>query len=199
ASLDFLGVGHAGNTSNAGDSATIDIPGLGNGWQTPELSLIGANFSTVPPSSDASKTFSSGNEFAAATSGPAPRFDNVMRGGPAVPDTVWMGLTPNTDWKHGNNFEAGLTAQFVCGKKTQYPVTVRLPVYMAVNDEQYFLGPHCGYISAGINLRAPLRFISNRFGKWSVGGSADFCYYGTTTTEFVRSIGLQIPKVVAAF
>ena len=199
ASFGFFGFNRVEPAGGPGTPGAIGLPDLWDGDQMHQFNLVGAYPNITGPSYDPFKTFYGGNGFAASMTGLVSRFDDVMRGGAGTPDTVWIGLTPDTDWKHGNDFEAGMTAQFVCGGKTRYPVTIRLPVYVAMSDEQYFMGPHYGYISAGINLRVPLRFISSRYGRWSAGTSADFCYYGTTTTEFVKSIGLQIPKVAAAF
>lgn len=180
------------NRVQVANVGTIDLSEFSDDGLMYDVNLIGGSAGIVRPSYDPFK-------FAATIGGLAPQFENIMHSSPGIPDMLWMGLTPDSDWKHGNDFEAGMTAQFVWGRKARYPVTIRLPMYVAASDEQYFLGPHYGYISAGINLRVPLRFISTRYGRWTAGGNADFCYYGTTTSEFVRSIGLQIPKVAAVF
>ena len=177
----------------------------GSGSDSVGMTQIQSNLDPVSPqalifgsSYDPFKTFDTLNG-SAARFGLASRPDDVLRGGPAVyPEALWMGTTADTDTKGGNHFEAGMTARFSFGRKTRYPVTITFPVYMALGDEQYFLGPHFGYITAGINLRVPLSFIPSRYGRWSAGSSADFCYYGTNATEFVRSIGVQIPKLAAA-
>jgi len=98
-----------------------------------------------------------------------------------------------------NYYEAGVAPNLVLGRHSRYPVTVTFPAHMEVAEDPYWLGHDYGWISAGVAVRVPLSFIPKQFGKWSAGTSADLCYYGTTTDELVHSLGLQMPKVGAAF
>jgi hypothetical protein len=111
-----------------------------------------------------------------------------------VPD----GVGGNMDTSGANHFEASLAPHWVFCRNSRYPVTVTLPTQVTVADDPYYFGHHFGWVAAGVNVRVPLSFIPRQYGKWSATTSADFCYYGTTTTEFANSIGMQIPKRGAA-
>jgi hypothetical protein len=103
------------------------------------------------------------------------------------------------DIRGANHFEGTIAPRWIFFRQSRYPVTVTLPTQATVSDDPYYFGHHYGWIAAGVNIRVPLAFIPRQYGKWSAGTSADLCYYGTTTTEFVNSIGWQVPKLGAAF
>jgi hypothetical protein len=104
----------------------------------------------------------------------------------------------NLDTRGANYFEASVAPYWVFARNSRYPVTVTLPAQVMMGDDPYYFGHHYGWISAGVNVRVPLAFIPRQCGKWSAGTSADLCYYGTTTAEFTKSVGLQMPKLGAA-
>jgi len=154
----------------------------------------------VETSYDPVKTFNDPNEFVADQLGMPVRLDTILRDGSAVPPpSVCAWITGDYGEDKGRNyFEGGMSAQFVFRKNARCPLTVTVPVNMAVGDEEYGFGPHFGYITTGVSVRAPLSFIPSRYGRWTAGSSADLCYYGTTEAEFVKSVGLHMPKIVAA-
>jgi hypothetical protein len=148
---------------------------------------------------DPVKTFNDPNGFAAAQFDLPVRLDTMLRGGPAVPPPpvcVWI----NGDYgevKGRNYLEGGMSAEFVFRKNARYPLIITIPTTMAVGDEEYWFGPHFGYITAGVNVRVPLSFIPSRYGRWTAGSSADLCYYETTATQFLKSIGVPSSKIAA--
>ena len=127
--------------------------------------------------------------------------DSVLWGGATVhapPASVWI-MGDYGAIKGRSYLEAGLSTDFLLRKNSLYPLAVTIPVSTTLGDEEYFLGPQFAYISSGVNVRIPLSFIPNRYGKWSAGSNADFCYYGKSATESIRSFGLQLPKITAVF
>ena len=144
--------------------------------------------------------FNQPNEYAVAAGVVTPtRADSLLRGGPAVRSPamgVW--ITGDTGEDTGRNYlEGGVCKEFRLREHARFPVAVTIPVTMAVGDEEYMFGPHFGYISAGINVRTCLSFIPSRYGRWTAGTTADFCYYGTSAAEFMQSIGLPMPRIAA--
>lgn len=126
--------------------------------------------------------------------------DLLAKGKQALDSTsAW--LTPATetyDKKAGNHFEAGATARLIFGKRSPYPVTIMLPAYMAVDDVPWYNSGRYGYVTGAIQVRVPLAFIPDRYGKWSAGPTAEICYYGSTASEFMSSMNLEKPKIGAA-
>jgi hypothetical protein len=102
------------------------------------------------------------------------------------------------DTSGANHFEASLAPHWVLRRNSRYPITVTLPAEVTVGDDPYYFGHHYGWIAGGVNVQVPLSFIPKQYGKWNAGTSADLCYYGATTAEFAKSLGLQVPKVGAA-
>jgi len=155
----------------------------------------------IETSRDPVKTFNDPNGFATAEFAMPVRLDTMLRDGSAAPEPllcVW--LTGDYGEDKGRNYlKADMSAQFVFRKNARYPLIVTVPASMAMGDEEYPFGPHFGYITIGVNVRVPLSFIPSRYGRWAAGSSADLCYYGTTANEFVKSVGLQVPKIAAAF
>ena len=98
-----------------------------------------------------------------------------------------------------SHYEAGVAPSLILGRHSRYPVTLTFSGHMSVNEDPYWFGHDYGWVSAGVAVRVPLSFIPKQFGRWSAGTTADLCYYGTSTDEFMRSIGLQMPKIGAAF
>jgi hypothetical protein len=97
-----------------------------------------------------------------------------------------------------NHFEASVAPRWVLRKQSRYPITVALPAQVLVQEDPYYFGHSYGWMAAGVNVRVPLSFIPKQYGKWSATTSADLCYYGTTTAEFQKSIGPQLPRLGAA-
>lgn len=123
-------------------------------------------------------------------------FVEIMRSnlpGGAVPAA---GATMDTSG--ANHFKALAAPHWVLCRNSRYPITVTLPVQAVAGDDPYWFGHHYGWVAGGVNVRVPLSFIPKQYGKWSAGTSADLCYYGTTTAEFAKSLGLQLPKLGAA-
>jgi hypothetical protein len=162
---------------------------------------VGVERSTlVETSYDPVKTFNDPNGFAAAQFGMPVRLDNMLRDGSAAPPppvSTWITGDYGED-KGRNYLEGGISAQFVFRKSARYPLIVTVPASFAAGDEEYWFGPHFGYITIGVNVRLPLSFIPNRYGIWTAGSSADLYYYGTTTTELLNSAGLHMPKIAAS-
>jgi hypothetical protein len=155
----------------------------------------------VETSYDSVKTFNDPNGFAATQFGMPVRLDTMLRDGssaPAPPLSVWITGDDGKD-KGRNYLEGGISAQFVFRKSARYPLIVTVPASFAAGDEEYWFGPHFGYITIGVDVRVPLSFIPSRYGRWTAGSSADLCYYGTTATEFLNSVGLHLPKIGASF
>jgi hypothetical protein len=151
---------------------------------------------------DPIKTFNAPNEFAAPQFGATGRFDTMPmpRGVFAEPPLrlcTWI-TGDNGEDKGRSYLQGGTNMQFVFCRNARYPLTVTIPVSMEIGDEEYWFGPHFGYITTGLNVRVPLSFIPSRYGKWSAASSADVCYYGTTVTEIRNSFGPQMPKIGAA-
>jgi hypothetical protein len=113
--------------------------------------------------------------------------------------SVWIDTTDAYDGSGGSHFAAGMMTQFVFRKHSRYPVTIALPANMELGDDPYYVSHHYGYISGGVKVCTPLSFIPNRYGNWSITASADACYFGTTTAEFVKDVNPQIPKIGASF
>jgi hypothetical protein len=154
----------------------------------------------IGSSNDPLQTFNAPNQFAAAQFGTPLRLNDILQGGPTPPGSpvcTWI----NGDYGDGkgrNYLEGGISAQFVFRKSARYPLIVTIPVDMAAGDYQGCSNMHFGYITTGVNVGVPLSFVPGRYGRWIAGPTAEICYYGTTTTEFVRSIGLHLPKVGAS-
>ena len=140
------------------------------------------------------------NESAIAAADLTP-FADVMR--PSF-SSIMDGIKPagaagsNLDVSGASHYEASFYPNWVLCPKSRYPVTVMIPTQVNVSEDPYWLGHGYAWIAAGIDLRVPLSFIPSKYGKWSASTSAGFCFYGTNTTEFVNSIGPQIPKIGAA-
>jgi hypothetical protein len=155
----------------------------------------------VEISYDPAKTFNDPYGFAAAQFGLPSRRDAMLRDGSAVPPSAvctWINGDYGED-KGRNYLEGGISAQFMFRKNARYPLIVTIPVNMAAGDEEYAFGPAFGYVTAGVSVRAPLSFIPSRYGRWTAGSSAELCYYGTSVSEFVNSVGLHLPRIVASF
>jgi hypothetical protein len=105
-------------------------------------------------------------------------------------DPLGAWLIPSEDDQRsaGNHLEGGIVPRVVFAKNSQYPVSVSIPISMALGDQEYWIGHQFGYVSGGVDVRIPLFFLPARYGKWTVGTNADICYYGTTTAEFMRSV-----------
>jgi len=156
-----------------------------------------SSFTYVAPGQTTGVSIQS-NEPAITGNNLLPSLWNVFRGDP-TDRPLPPGVGSHLDTRGANHFEASVTPYWVLGKKSRYPVTVSLSADATIADDPYYLGHHYGWISAGVSARVPLSFLPSRFGKWSAGTSADLCYYGTTTDEFAKSVGLQMPKLGAAF
>jgi hypothetical protein len=127
------------------------------------------------------------------------RLDTIVRDySEAHPSPLQLWLNGDYGQDKGNYLEGGISASFVLGKNARYPLILTIPANAAVGDAEYCFGPSFGYVTTGINVRMPVSFIPSRYGKWMAASSADLCYYGTSAGEFVRSIGLHIPKIGAA-
>ncbi len=164
------------------------------------LTICGQDVAT-PPTDDPVRTFNGLDEFAAVQFGTSLRADSVLRGGAIVqppPASAWISGDYGED-KGRNYLEAGISTAFLLRKNSRCPLMVTIPVSTAMGDEEYFLGPRFAYVSSGVNIRIPLSFIPSRYGKWTAGSNAEFCYFGTATAELARSIGLQLPKITAVF
>jgi hypothetical protein len=151
---------------------------------------------------DPIKTFNDPNEFAAPQFGMPVRFDTMpmLRGVSALPPLrlcAWI-TGDNGEDKGRSYLQGGTNVQFVFCRDARYPLIVTIPVCMAVGEEEYWFGPHFGYITTGLNVQVPLSFIPSRYGRWSAASRADVCYYGTTVTEFRNSFGPQISKITGA-
>jgi hypothetical protein len=147
------------------------------------------------------RIFNGLDEFAAVQFGTSLHPDSLLRGGTTVrtpPASAWITGDYGED-KGRSYLEAGISTAFVLRKNSRYPLMVTIPLSTAMGDEEYFLGPHFAYISSGVNVRMPLSFIPSRYGKWTAGSNAELCYFGTTTAELTRSVGLQLPKIIAVF
>lgn len=113
--------------------------------------------------------------------------------GHAGPD----GVGSTMDTRGANHFEASVAPHWTFCRNSRYPITMSLPSQIMVEDDPYYFGHHYGWITTGVNVSVPLSFIPRQCGKWSAATSADLCYYGTTSAEFVNSIGIQMPKLAA--
>src|SRR6266404_44756 len=155
----------------------------------------------VETSYDPIKTFNDPNTLAATLFAMQGRLDGMLRVGSAVsPSPVCMWINGDYGEQKGRNYlEGGMSTQFEFRKNARYPLIVTIPASMAAGEEEYAFGPAFGYVTAGVSVRVPLSFIPSRYGQWTAGSSADLCYYGTTTSEFLKSVGLGIPKIAAAF
>ncbi len=128
-------------------------------------------------------------------------FFDVLRAGPGDP----MGrLIPgvgnsNMDVNGANHFDGTVAPRWIFCRQSRYPVTVTLPMQMTLHEDPYYFGHQFGWIAAGANIRVPLSFIPRQYGNWSAATSADLCYYGTTKSEFMNSVGLQVPRLGASF
>jgi hypothetical protein len=184
------------------------VPGgteLAESWNAPAIQA--ASGPTFGPnrwvSYDPSQIFNGPDEFAVHAFALRRSPDDLLRtNGKAAPPATSVWIDPATesyDKNGGNRFEMGMAAEFVFCRQSRYPVTITLPVNMAYNDDPYYMSHHFGYVSGGVKVRVPLSFVPDRYGKWTAGTSADVCYFGSTRSEFVQSINLQMPKIGAAF
>jgi hypothetical protein len=150
---------------------------------------------------DPIKTFDNPNQFATNPLGIPVLLDAILRDGDVTPPSpVCAWVTGDYGDEKGRNYlEGGMSAQFVFLKKNRFPLILTVPANMAAGDEEYRFGPAFEYIVTGINVGVPLSFIPSRYGRWTAGSSAELCYYGTTQAEFVKSIGLHMPKFGVAF
>lgn len=53
-------------------------------------------------------------------------------------------------------------------------------------ETRYYFGQHFGFASAGLKLTVPLAFIPQGYGKWQVGGSAQYFYLGETPANLTN-------------
>ncbi|HZR78380.1 MAG TPA: hypothetical protein VFA58_04185 [Chthoniobacterales bacterium] len=138
------------------------------------------------------------NEFAITDNGSFGLFDMFRT---TVPCDPLGRLVPGgtMDIRGANHFEGNLAPKWILFRQSRCPLTVSVSTQMTVGDDPYYFGHHYGWIAEGVNIRVPLSFVPRQFGKWSAGTGADLCYYGTTTTEFMNSLALQLPKVGGSF
>jgi hypothetical protein len=171
-----------------------NIPTAADPARAPGVVIVGTFYDPI-------KTFANPNQFATNPLGIPVLLDAILRDGDVAPPSPVCGwITGDYGDEKGRNYlEGGMSAQFVFLKKARYPLTLKLPASMAAGDEEYRFGPSFEYIMTGINLGVPLSFIPTRYGRWTAGSTAELCYYGTTQAEFVRAIGLHMPKVGVAF
>jgi hypothetical protein len=197
-SLQDPGLISTSHTSAPADSGFFTSPpGLGTAGSS--ASAIASQTFTYAPPGNAFGIVGSPNESVISDNGLLPLLD-VFRTG-IFSDPVGRpmpGVGGNMDTSGANHFEASVAPHWVFCRDSRYPVTVTLPTQVTAREDPYYFGHHYGWIAAGVNVRVPLSFIPRQYGKWSASTSADLCYYGTTTSEFVNSIGLQIPKVGVA-
>ena len=165
------------------------------------LFSIRAQDVAAPALSDPVRMFNDPNSFATAQLPLSIRPDSALRNGAALrPPPIRTWITGDTGEVEGRNFlEAGFIAEFLLRRNARYPLIVTIPASTAMGDELYFFGPHFAYISTGLNVRMPLSFIPSRYGRWTAGTNADFCFFGTTAAEFTRSVSLKMPRLAAVF
>ena len=180
-----------------------------HGWPRPTVPTLLAFFCSLtlraenlasPALGDPVKTFND-PDFAVAQFAIQSRSENLLRSGAVLHQTA-MSTWINGDYgeiKGRNYLEVGIRKGFLLRKDTRYPLLVTVPMSIAAGDEQYFFGPNFAYALTGVNVRMPLSFIPTRYGRWTFGGNADVCYFGTSTAEFIKSIGCQTPKIAAVF
>jgi hypothetical protein len=199
-SLQDPGLISTSHTSAPADSGFFTSPsGLGTAGSS--ASAVASQTFTYAPPGDPFAIVASPNEPSISDNGLLPLLDVFRTGIFSDPlGRLAPGVGGGTmDIRGANNFEGTVAPHWTFFRQSRYPVTVTLPTQMTVRDDPYYFGHHYGWIAAGVNIRVPLSFIPRQYGKWSAGTSADLCYYGTTTTEFVNSIGWQMPKLGAAF
>jgi hypothetical protein len=201
-SLQDPGLISTSHTSAPADSGFFTSPGLNSTSPGSAATLSpGSQTFTYAPLGSAFGIVALPNEPAISDNGPFPLLD-VFRNG-IFSDPIGRPLPGvgggTMDIRGANHFEGTLAPHWIFFRQSRYPVTVTLPTQMTVSEDPYYFGHHYGWIAAGVNIHVPLSFIPRHYGKWSAGTSADFCYYGTTATEFVNSIGWQVPKLSAAF
>lgn len=116
--------------------------------------------------------------------------------------TVHYRYEGNGAQDEGAAFVPGIKPSFTVFGDTQYPVTLAFPVNVAFFTDDFQGGDSgYGYLSAGIAATVPLSFIPEKYGAWSVTGSAiyyntpDDAIPGNPTENFVVtaiSIGVSI-------
>jgi hypothetical protein len=189
-----------GSTGQLSSGSFVSLPTQSNAL-SPTSSTASASFTYTPPDNPFT-IFAQPNEPAITGNDLFSPLVDVLRTG--IPGDPMGRLIPGAagstmDTSGANHFEASLAPHWVFCRHSRYPVTVTLPTQVTAREDPYYFGHNFGWIASGVNVRVPLSFIPKQYGKWSASTSADLCYYGTTTTEFVNSIGPQIPKVGAAF
>jgi hypothetical protein len=199
-SLQDPGLISTSHTNAPADSGFFTSPpGLGTGGSS--ASAIASQTFTYAPPGNAFGIVASPNEPAITGSDLFSPLVDILRTG--IPGDFtgrpMPGVGGNMDTSGANHFEASLSPHWIFFRQSRYPVTVTLPTQVTAREDPYYFGHQFGWVAGGVNIRVPLSFIPRQYGKWSAGASADLCYYGTTTSEFVNSIGLQIPKIGAAF
>jgi hypothetical protein len=224
-SSNAFGIMAAGQTSHAGSgigTGSLQDPGLISTSHTSAPAQSG--FFTSGPGQSTTLTTSPGSTLVLSPSftfaAPGNPFTNVvLPNESAISDSALFspfellrtgipgdpvgrptpGVGGTMDINGANHFDATVAPHWTLCRQSRYPVTVKLPIQVTVHEDPYYFGHDFGWFATGANISVPLSFIPRQFGKWSAGTSAELCYYGTTKTEFMNSIGLQIPKLGAAF
>jgi len=200
-SLQDPGLISTSHTSAPADSGFFTSPGLNSTSPGSAATLSsGSQTFTYAPPGNAFGIVASPNEPSISDNGLFPLLD-VFRTGIFSDPVARLapGVGGTLDINGANHFDGTVAPHWIFFRQSRCPVTVTLPLQMTVHEDPYYFGHHFGWVGTGVNVRVPLSFIPRQYGKWSAGTGADFCYYGTTTTEFVNSIVWQVPKLSAAF
>ncbi len=77
--------------------------------------------------------------------------------------------------EQGWYFEQGIAPGYTFLPKSDYPITLTIPVTIGEGTKEFYNGTNFGYLSAGTTLSVPLAFIPKQLGSWTA--SASYLYY----------------------
>jgi len=80
-------------------------------------------------------------------------------------------------FRNGTYAEFGLTPTYTVFGKSEYPLTLTVPLTYDAGDHFYKEGISFGYVSVGVGASVPIAFIPSQFGAWT--GSVGWKYFHT--------------------
>ena len=90
-----------------------------------------------------------------------------------------LGNTREQGWY----FEEGVAPSYTFLPKSDYPITVTLPITAGEGTKEFYNGSNFGYVSAGPTVSVPLAFMPKNLGSWTASASYLLYYIGNGVAD----------------
>ena len=85
--------------------------------------------------------------------------------------------------EHAWYFEEGIAPSYTFLPKSDYPITLALPLTAGEGTKGFYAGSNFGYVSGGPTISVPLAFMPKQLGSWTASVSYLYYFIGQATAN----------------